>query len=81
MIYSIWEIIYDIYCIVKKMVGDIESILAAYSPIILKWQLPRTWHIYIIRGGRHLVLLRLASASGPTLRHPLLDFFLECTKI
>ena len=39
-------------------------------------------------GGRHIVLLRLASASalalalasGLTLRHPLLDFFLGAPK-
>ena len=27
------------------------------------------------KGGRHIVLLRLALASGLTLRHPLLNFF------
>ena len=40
------------------------------------------------KGGRHIVLLRLASAlalalalaSGLTLRHPLLDFFLGAPK-
>ena len=34
------------------------------------------------KGGRHIVLLRLvsASASGLTLRHPLLNFFLGAPK-
>ena len=35
-----------------------------------------------LRGGRHIVLLwlALALASGLTLRHPLLDFFLGAPK-
>ena len=56
----------------------------------VRWaRMDQLGHMWLImstpfKGGRHIVLLRLASAlalaSGLTLRHPLLDFFLGALK-